>query len=94
MALERRAAVANNAGGTASNQSPEEGEQYLLVVLLDAHDLLNNGIRGAELHRLMRNLLSMVPVKTTPQRGCDGHDGNRSEKSFHSLHGLSLIFFS
>jgi len=59
---------------------------------LDAHDLLNHGVRSAELHRLMRNLLSVVPVETTPQRGCDGHYGNRSEKSFHSLHGLSLIF--
>jgi hypothetical protein len=92
MTLERRAAIANSADGTASNQSPEEREQYLLFVLLDAHNLLNHGIRSAELHRLMRNLRSMVPVKTTPQSSCDGHNGNRSEKSFQTLHGLSLIF--
>ena len=92
MTLERRAAIANSADGTASNQSPEEREQYLLFVLLDAHNLLNHGVRSAELHRLMRNLRSMVPVKTTPQSSCDGHNGNRSEKSFQTLHGLSLIF--
>ncbi len=60
---------------------------------LDAHNLLNNGVRSAELHRLMRNLFGMVPVKTAPQSGCDGHNGNRSEKSFQTLHGLSLSFF-
>jgi hypothetical protein len=36
----------------------------------------------------MRNLLSMVPVETTPQRGCDRHDGNRSEEPLQTLHGL------
>jgi hypothetical protein len=56
--------------------------------LLDAHNLLNHGVRSAELHRLMRNLLGMVPVETTPQRGCDGHDGNRSQNTLQTLHGL------
>ena len=36
----------------------------------------------------MRNLLSVVPVETTPQRSCDRHDGNRSEEPLQTLHGL------
>ena len=40
----------------------------------------------------MRNLLSVVPVETTPECSCDCHDGNRSEEPLQTLHGLFLLW--
>ena len=82
LALESRAAASISGVGTASKAITRGWRTIVAVRPSDAHNLLNNGVRSAELHRLMRNLLGMVPVETTPQRSCDGHNGNRSENSF------------
>jgi len=82
-------AFAGSAGGTASSYPSLKGfpskranMRFLSFKdLLDARNLLNHGVRSAELHRLVRNLLGVVPVETTPQRSRDGHNGDRSEET-------------